>query len=145
MYFLKKEKYFKSISHHPVKNALDELHHGHNKYKTHFNTMGELLHMHQKGAMVRVIESLLYKWKEGSKIMFRHVSPPVHQKNIQTSLDNLNFLGHQIGAMLSRQSDRNKPRTKFKNNLFQQTKKTAHEQSGVLLCVLLAMLTDRGR
>ena len=50
-----------------------------------------------------------------------------------------------MGAFLNRQSDREKPRTKFKNSLFTTTKKCAHEQAGVLLCVLLSLLSDRGR
>ena len=139
------EDYWKSISHYPVKNALDELEHGSNKAKTHLNTCGEVLHMHQKGAMERVIESFVYVWKKGKNVAIDNVSMSSKQKNINSSLENLNHLGHQMGGFLNRQSDRNKPRTKFKNSLFTTTKKCAHEQAGVLVCVLLALLSDRGR
>eukprot|EP00980_Cylindrotheca_fusiformis_P030369 scaffold24712_cov357-Cylindrotheca_fusiformis.AAC.1 len=50
-----------------------------------------------------------------------------------------------MGILLGRQSDRDKPRTKFKNSLFSTAKKAGHEHSGVCLNLLLAMLTDRGR
>ena len=139
------QEYWKSVSHYPVKNALDELDHGSNTRKTHLNTCGEVLHMHQKGAMVRVVESLVYVWTKGKNVLIDDHSMSSKQKNIQSSLDDLNFIGHQYGAFLQRQSDREKPRTKFKNSLFATTKKCAHEQAGVLLCILLALLSDRGR
>ena len=138
-------EYWQGISHYPVKNALDELEHGSNRAKTHLNTCGEVLHMHQKGAMKRVIEALVYAWTNGKGMVVDDVEMSVQQKNINKSLSHLNNLGHQMGSQLARQSDRNKPRTKFKNSLFVTTKKCAHEQQGVLLCVLLALLTDRGR
>jgi len=138
-------KYWQSISHYPVKNALDELYHGSNKSKTHLNTCGEVLHMHQKGAMVRVVQSIVFSWRKGKNIELDSVTMSKKQKNINSSLDNLNFVGHQMGAFLNRQSDRDKPRTKFKNSLFVTTKKCAHEQAGVLMCILLSLLTDRGR
>eukprot|EP00980_Cylindrotheca_fusiformis_P021660 scaffold8510_cov79-Cylindrotheca_fusiformis.AAC.1 len=50
-----------------------------------------------------------------------------------------------MGILLGRQSDRDKPRTKFKNSLFSTAKKAGHEHAGVCLNLLLAMLTDRGR
>ena len=94
-------EYWKSISHHPVKNALDELEFGSNKYKTHLCTCGEVLHMHQKGAMERVIESFVYKWSEGSNIILDNITAASKQKNIHSSLSDLNFLGHQMGSLLS--------------------------------------------
>ena len=139
------EEYWKSISHYPIKNAVDELYHGTNVAKTHLNTCGEVLHMHQKGAMVRVIESFVYVWKKGTQIELDNVKMSKKQRKVKDSLENLNHVGHQMGAFLNRQSDREKSRTKFKNSLFVTTKKCAHEQQGVLLCVLLALLSDRGR
>jgi len=141
----KDQDYWKSISHYPVKNAVDELYHGTNKAKTHLNTCGEVLHMHQKGAMERVIESFVFVWTKGKGIEIDDVKMSKKQVKIKESLDNLNYLGHQYGALLNRQSDRDKSRTKFKNSLFVTTKKCAHEHQGVLLCVLLSLLSDRGR
>ena len=74
------EEYWKSISHYPVKNALDELEHGSNRAKTHLNTCGEVLHMHQKGAMERVIESFVYVWKKGKNVAIDNVSMSSKQK-----------------------------------------------------------------
>lgn len=54
-------------------------------------------------------------------------------------------MAYQYGIILHRKSDRNFPRTKFGNSLFLKTKKAAHEQAGVCLILLLAMLSDRGR
>jgi len=138
-------QYWQSLSHHPVKNALDELEYGVNKYKCHLCTCGEVLHMHQKGAMTRYIESFVYKWKEGSRLSLDNIAAAEKQKNINSSLENMNFLTLLIGTILTRQSDRDKPRTKFKNSVFRTTKKCAHEQGGILLSLLVAMLTDRGR
>ena len=138
------KEYWKSVSHYPVKNAVDELDHGSNTRKTHLNTCGEVLHMHQKGAMVRVVESLVYIWN-GKRVMIDNHSMSEKQSNVKSSLDHLNHIGQQYAAFLQRQSDREKPRTKFKNSLFATTKKCAHEQAGVLLCILLGLLSDRGR
>ena len=139
------EAYWKYRSHYPIVNACDELYYGVNTHKIHLATPGEVLHMHQKGAMVRVIESLVYIWKGGKKVMMDNISTASKQVNIKSSLENLDYLCHQIGRYFSRQSDRDRPRTKFRNSLFAKTKKNAHEQAGVLMCILLAMLTDRGR
>ena len=138
-------EYWQKISHHPVKNAVDELHHGDNVQKTHLGTPGEVLHMHQLGAMKRTIESLAYKIKEGTKLTIDDQTVATAQKMIKVSMENLNYLSHLMGSFLARQSERDKPRTKFKNSVFLTTKKCAHEYAGVNLCLLLAMLTDRGR
>lgn len=137
--------YYRGISHYPVENALDELFWGSNSYKVHLGTPAEPLHMHQKGAMKRVIESFEYKWRGGTRINLDNVSAAGKQRNVELGLDQLNFTGQQMGSYLNRQSDRDKPRTKFRNSLFNNTKKCGHEQAGVLLCVLLALLSDRGR
>ena len=101
--------------------------------------------MHQKGPMERVLESFVYVWKKGTNIIIDDMTMASKQKNVKDSLENLNHVGHQMGAFLNRQSDREKPRTRFKNSLFVSTKKCAHEMAGVLLCILLALLCDRGR
>src|SRR5210317_2493837 len=94
--------------------------------------------------MERGIESLVFVLTKGKGIEIDDVKMSKKQVKIKESLDNLNYLGHQYGALLNRQSDRDKSRTKFKNSLFVTTKKCAHEHQGVLLCVLLSLLSDRG-
>ena len=47
--------------------------------------------------------------------------------------------------MLSRQSDRNFPRTKFGSSILSATKKEGSDFSGMLLGLLIAMPSDRGR
>ena len=137
--------YWKSVSHYPIANAFDDLYFGANPYGIHMATPGEVLHMHQKGAMSRVVESLDYVWHQGSNIIMDDVSAASKQVNIKSSLENFDYLSHQMGRYLNRQSDREKPRTKFSNSIFSKTKKNAHEQAGVILCLLLAMVSDRGR
>jgi hypothetical protein len=95
---------------------------------------GEILHMHQRGMVGRFIEGLenlfLAKKYEGSLI----------ERNLKQSQKQLDQVALQYGGLLSRASDRDFPRSRFSG-----TKKAAHEQAGVLLNFLLAMLSDRGR
>ena len=86
----KDEEYWKGISHHPIKPALDELEHGSNKHKTHLNTCGEVLHMHQLGAMKRIVESLEHKWLKGTGVLVDKQSVATMQKNIKTSMESFN-------------------------------------------------------
>ena len=58
---LRDDKYFKSISHHPIDNAFHKLEFGsHNPYNIHLATPGECLHMHQLGVAKRAIEAFKY-------------------------------------------------------------------------------------
>ena len=132
--------YFKSISHYPIQNAFHKLDCGVNPHGIHLASPGELLHMHQKGMMTRYVEGLsnlffVKKEDAGNRIY----------RKVKVSHRRLDQLGLHYGALLSRSSERDLPRTKFKNSLFSGTKKAAHEQAGVLLNLLLAMLSDRGR
>jgi hypothetical protein len=114
---------------------------GENICKIHLASPGELPHMHQKGMMMR--------WVEGPEHLIRGRETPVGGDdvgcNITQSLKKLNALALHCGAPLSRGSDRDFPRTKFKNSLFSGTKKAVHEQAGVLLDLLVALNSDRGR
>ena len=134
------EDYFKSISHHPrLVNAFHSIDMGENIHNIHLASPGEILHMHQKGMMMRFVEGLDHLIREKGKD-----SDDV-ARNIGSTIKRLNTLALHYGALLSRSSDRQFPRTKFKNSLFSGTKKAAHEQAGVLLDLLLAMVSDRGR
>ena len=52
--------YFKSISHHPIRNAFHLLDFGSNIHNIHLATPGECLHMHQLGIEKRQIEAFIY-------------------------------------------------------------------------------------
>ena len=52
--------YFKSISHHPIKNAFHSLDFGSNIHNIHLAIPGECLHMHQLGIQKRQIEAFIY-------------------------------------------------------------------------------------
>jgi hypothetical protein len=134
--------YFQSVSHHPqLMNAFHFIDMGENVHNIHLASPGELLHMHQKGMMVRWVEGL------SNLITGQHAPDESDDvaRNIKRSLLSINTLALHYGALLSRGSDRDFPRTKFKNSLFSGTKKAAHEQAGVLLDLLVALNSDRGR
>jgi hypothetical protein len=94
--------------------------------------------MHQKGPMMRFVEGLEHLTKE------KGTESDDVARNTGQSLKRLNTLALLHGALLSRGSERDLPRTKFKNSLFSGTKKAGHEQAGVLLDLLLALVSDRG-
>jgi hypothetical protein len=131
--------YFQSISHYPIDNAFHKLDFGNNPYNIHLASPGELLHMHQKGMMFWFVEGLK------TLIITRSQDSNKVSRQTKESFKAFDSLGLQYGALLSRSSQRDFPRTKFKNSLFSGTKKAAHEQAGVLLNLLLGMLSDRGR
>ena len=138
--------YFKGISHYPIYNAFHKLCFGANEHGIHMATPGETLHMHQKGAMVRAVEGMEFVVRnKDSSIVDNDVAATSKKVKVTESIEALNFLGHQYGALLSRKSDRSFPRTKFRNSLFSTAKKAGHEHAGVCLNLLLAMVSDRGR
>ncbi len=132
-------EYFTGISHYPgIVNAFHNIDMGENIYNIHLASPGEILHMHQKGPMMRFVEGLEHLIKE------KGTESDDVARNIGQSLKRLNTLALLYGALLSRGSERDLPRTKFKNSLFSGTKKAGHEQAGVLLDLLLALVSDRG-
>ena len=142
------EEYFKSISHHPIKNAFHRLNFGSaNPYNIHLATPGECLHMHQLGVAKRAVESIEY-WVF-SRAERKAIQEKKHKrkkglpagKRGKTFL-NFQYLAQQYGAQISRQSDRDFPRTKFTNRIFAESKKEGKDYAGVILCAIIAMLSD---
>ena len=127
--------YFKSISHHPIHNAFHGFYFGANKYNIHLATPGELLHMVQKGACTRVIDGIVNMWKDPS-VKQDDVAAVLNTRNSNILLEEFDRLGKIYGEHLSRQSDRNRPRTKFRNSLFVKCK-----VSSVITIVLLELRT----
>ena len=122
-------EYFSGISHSIVNNAFDPICFGVNFRKIHWGTPAETLHMHQKGGMVRVVESLegligqagnklnAGEEEQGADVDADDADPSLAAKAefkrwVKKTLESLDIIGHQYGACLGRQSDRKKPRTK---------------------------------
>lgn len=119
------EKYFKNVSHHPIQNAFHDLDFGANPFNIHLASPGELLHMVQKGVCIRAIEGWVEMWKKPSVVQDDVTAVDnVHRSSIL--LDELDHLGKVYGGYLSRQSDRNRPRTKFRSSLFKNCKVSTH-------------------
>ena len=114
-------EYFQSVSHHPIDNAFHDMYFGANKFNIHLATPGECLHMVQKGVCVRVVESLANIWRDPTAEQDDVAAVEGNHKS-KIYLAEFDKLGKIYGAHLSRQSDRNKPRTKFQSSLFSKTK-----------------------
>ena len=134
----------KAISHHPIINAFHRLNFGsHNPYNIHLATPGECLHMHQLGVAKRAIEAFTYLIMGKDK----DESAPTSTRKTGSlaAIESIGNLGRLYGGYLSRQSDRDFPRTKFGKSILVPTKKEGHEYAGILIDLLLAIVSDRGR
>ena len=131
-------EYWKEVSHHPVKNVFHHscLDFGENPYKIHLATPGECLHMHQLGVAKRSIEAFVEFLK---KQQTHRQGNRVQAKNL------LSRLGSDYGGFLSRQSDRDFPRTRFTSCLLSCAKKEGKDYSGMILCLVLSCLSDYGQ
>ena len=118
--------YFKSISHHPIRNAFHELDFGANRFNIHLATPGKLLHMVQKGACTRVLEGFVHMWTDPS-VEQDSITAVENNHRSKILLDELDLLGKMYGGFLSRQSDRDRPRTKFRSSLFNKSKVGTHQ------------------
>ena len=132
--------YFKQISHHPIKNAFHNLDFGSNINNIHFATPGECLHMHQLGIEKRQIEVFIFLLK--GNVDDEHGPTSNKKKGSKDALQDIGLLAQKYGGQISRQSERNLPRTKFSHSILCITKRQAHEFAGMLLGLLLALLSD---
>eukprot|EP00980_Cylindrotheca_fusiformis_P022507 scaffold9375_cov100-Cylindrotheca_fusiformis.AAC.1 len=138
-------EFFRSISHYPIDNAFHELCFGSNEYNIHLASPAELLHTVQKGPSAQIPEHTVHLIKNAADMQLDDCQAAAAKVKVQSTISGLDILGKKSGILLGRQSERNKPRTKFKNSLFSTAKKAGHEHAGVCLILLVAMLTDRGR
>ena len=121
------EEYFKSISHHPINNAFHQLKFGsNNQNNIQFVTPGETLHMAQLGCAKRAVESFNYLLK-GRVLQSDMVS-----------------IGQYYGALLSRQSERNFPRTKFGTSILSVTKQEGGDHAGILISIFISIVSKVG-
>ena len=129
------DHYFKSISHYPIDNAFHKLQFGSgNPNNIHMATPAESLHMHKLGVEKRAYDGFrdfVYTGAGG----------------IRTHKPAYNFLlslSRRYGTLLTRQSDRDFPRTNCSPNS-NNTKKEGSEFAGGILTYILAMVSDGGR
>ena len=127
------------VSHHNINNVFHDLDFGANEHNIHLASPGECLHMHQLGVAKRAVESFK------SQISGSIDTP--YAPNFSGSGDKqhgIGTLGQMYGGLLSRQSDRDLPRTKFGSDILNDKRKEGHDFSGILICILLAIISKRG-
>eukprot|EP00536_Pseudo-nitzschia_multiseries_P011769 jgi/Psemu1/29889/gm1.29889_g len=132
-------KNFKNNSHHNIRNVFHDICFGTNQNNIHFATPGECLHMHQLGTAKRVVKSI--------ELLLRGSVPCVYAPILKHGVAVANSIGHlaqRYGGLLSLQSDRDFPRTKFGTQLLSTTKKEGHDFSGMLISLLIAMVSTHG-
>lgn len=118
----------KAMSQHCIQNATYKLRFGlHNKCGVHGATPLEMLHALLLG-IFRYIRDIFFT-QTGKKS--------------KTSAE-IDALAREFGHLLSRQSDRDKPKTKFSNGI-RKGKLMAKEYTGVLLCMLVVLRSSKGK
>jgi hypothetical protein len=132
----KEPSYFKSVSHHCIDNAFHRLDFGCNTHNIHFATPGECLHMHQLGAARRCLESFT---------TLLSMSHDQRRGNRKQAKDDIRFIAKSMGGLLSRQSERDFPRTNFKVDILNPKNKEGNHFAGILLSLLLALMSTKGK
>jgi hypothetical protein len=136
----KGKEHFKEYCHHPVRNAFHRLDFGANKFGIHLATPGELLHMHQLGCAKRAVEAF-------EDLVMGRTNKAINEggKEKQKAYNNFDSIAQEYGAMLSRQSERDLPKTRFPSQqILNEKKKEGKDFAGILLCLMLALLSDVG-
>eukprot|EP00536_Pseudo-nitzschia_multiseries_P013877 jgi/Psemu1/36773/gm1.36773_g len=119
-------KSLKNNSHHNIRNVFHDLCFGTNQNNIHFATPGECLHMHQLGTTKWAVESI--------ELLLCRSVPCVYAPNLKHGgavANSIGYLAQRYGGLLSCQSDRDFPRTKFGTQLLSTTKKEGHDFSGI--------------
>ena len=116
-------------SYHPIRNVFHDMDFGVNKHNIHLASPGEKLHMHQLGSAKRAIASFSERFQKSGK------------GAIKSAIEEL---ARSYGSQLSRQSDRNFPRTKFTSAYLSTVKKEGNDYAGLCLCLLLSLLSRDG-
>ena len=131
-------EYFQKNSHHPVKNAFYKLNFGSNRWNIHLATPAELLHMHQLGCAKRAVDA----FKE--LLMGRTYKTSGREKT--KAVANVTSVAQLYGSQLSRQSDRNFPRTKFSSTyILSTTMKEGKDYAAILLCIIITLVSSIGQ
>ena len=131
-------EHFRSNSHHPVKNAFYKLDFGANRWNIHLATPAELLHMHQLGCAKRAVEAF--------KDLLEGKTYETTGRRKGQAVQNVTSIAQLYGSQLSRQSDRNFPRTKFSSTyIISTTMKEGKDYAAILLCIILTLVSAVGQ
>jgi hypothetical protein len=118
----------RAISQHPIQNAMYSLRFGlHNDQSIHGATPMDMLHA-----------LLLGIFKYIRDCFFEQIGPT------SKAAGEIDALAREYGVLLTRQSDRDKPKTKFGGGI-RKGKLTAKEFPGVLLCMAIILRSTKGR
>ena len=118
----------RKLSQHCIQNALYKVRFGsHNKLSVHGACAWDMLHMILLGIFKYVRDCFFEQIGDKSQLA-----------------KEIDALARQFGELLSRQSDRNLPKTKFNNGII-GGKLTAKEYTGVLLILLTLLKSKEGR
>ena len=118
----------RELSQHNIKNALHAVRFGcHNKQEVHGACPVEMLHAILLGLFKYTRDCFFEQIGETSQLA-----------------DEINGLAKQYGALLSRQSDRDLPVTRFANGI-KRGKLMANEYPGILLCMAAVLRSTGGR
>jgi len=115
-------------SYHPIRNVFHAMDFGTNLHNIHLASPGEKLHMHQLGAAKRALESFTDRFCPSMGNLYSV----------------MNSLCSQFGTDISRQSDRDFPRTKFSSGYLSVTKKEGNDYSGLIISLVLSLLSTNG-
>lgn len=113
------------LSHHPIRNVFHTMNFGTNKNNIHLATPGEKLHMHQLGVAKRALQSYV------------SLFCPTKNSIMRSKMENL---CSKYGSQLTRQSDRDFPRTRFSSEYLSIIKKEGNDYSGLILCLIISLL-----
>ena len=117
----------RDLSQHCINNATYKLRFGlHNKCGVHSATPLEMLHAILLGIFKYMRDSFFEQTGKTSKLSVE-----------------IDALARELGTLLHRQSDRDKPKTKFSKGI-RKGKLMAKEYTGILLCMLLVLRTAKG-
>ena len=118
----------KALSQHCIENATYKLRFGlHNKCGVHSATPLEMLHALLLGIFKYMRDTFFLQTGKTS-----------------TTSSEIDALAKEFGSLLSRQSDRDKPKTKFSNGI-RKGKLMAKEYTGILLCMLMVLRSEKGK
>ena len=134
------KSFFDDHSHYPIKNAFYKLDFGSNEWGIHLATPGELLHMHQLGCAKRAVEAF------DDLINGKTVETGETKKICSQGWSNLTLIAQRYGALLSRQSDRAFPQTKFSSTFLLSTSmKEGRHYAGIMLCLIVTIVSRIGK
>jgi len=118
----------KELSQQMIQNATYKLRFGlHNKMSVHGATPIEMLHALLLGIFKYLRDTFFEQMGHSSKLA-----------------DEIDALAKLLGKHMSRQSTRNKPKTKFSNGI-RKGKLMAKEYTGILLCMLMCLKCGKGQ